>query len=398
MSAGGRRNALRRSSMTRCIAVLVTALLLAAPAALAQTTEQGSIRGYVKDAQGGVLPGVTIVARSATVGGVYTAVTDAEGFYRLLRLPPAQFSVSAELGGFSKFVREAIQIRAGMTIEIDIVMQVGGVAETVVVKAETPMLEVKTATQALNTSGELQRQLPLAANRNFASFFFLTPGVVSEENGSHFVHGATYDSQVLQVDGADLTSNLQAVTWYVQFSTEAIEDVQVKTAGMDASAPLTQGAVINIATRSGGNEFHGATGALFKAKAWMANNEPGGTVPRVRLFQPDSSLGGPILKDRAWFFGSHRYTGQRSTASGTADDLAMLAALVPNWKLQDATAGGNNYFVTATGQLSTRQTCSTSTTRTPPAGRAAATRLRSSRASKVVPRTAVGCPPSGRPR
>jgi hypothetical protein len=143
----------------------------------AQGTE-GSIRGYLHDEQGAVMPGVTVTATSPDVASAYTAVTDAEGHYRLLNLPPGTYAVSATLQGFSKFVRENIVMRAGFNLTLDIVMKVGVLEETTTVTAETPLLETSNPGQAVNVSDEMVRSIPLGGRKHWSEFLRFTPGVV----------------------------------------------------------------------------------------------------------------------------------------------------------------------------------------------------------------------------
>src|SRR5262245_34946767 len=148
-----RRSLGGRIALALCLAAI-------AAAADAQTSVEGSSRGYVRDEQGAVLPGVTVTARGATAAQTQTAVTDAGGYYRLLNLTPATYTVTAELQGFSRFARDQVIVRAGLTISVDIQLKLGTLEETVEVKAETPMLEVASTAQAVNISGEFQRALP----------------------------------------------------------------------------------------------------------------------------------------------------------------------------------------------------------------------------------------------
>ena len=138
------------------------------------------------------------------------------------------------------------------------------------------------------------------------------PGVVSTQNGAgkvfYYLHGADYSSLVMQVDGADMASTLQNTNGYMNLSTESIDDVQIKTGAVDASTPIGAGAVLSIVTKSGTNRLKGAAGIVYQDQSWNANNAPGGTTSALEIAQPDVSLGGPILKSRAWFFGVYRYT------------------------------------------------------------------------------------------
>ena len=131
-------------------------LLVCAVGHLSAQTTDGSIRGYVRDEQGGVLPGVTISATSPAAPTPFSAVTDQEGLFRLLDLPPGEYTVAAELQGFSKVARTNIVVRAGLTLGVDLVMKVGALEETITVQGETPLLETAKGGQSVNVSGEMQ--------------------------------------------------------------------------------------------------------------------------------------------------------------------------------------------------------------------------------------------------
>src|SRR5437867_10646195 len=131
-------------------------------------TGDGSLRGYVKDQQGGVLPGVTMTARSEVLLTPVVAVTDTSGYYRLNNLPPGTYVITAELPGFATHRREGVLMRAGSTFAIDIELTIGTVTETITVSGESPMLETSKPTSVLNIDGELLRAAPVTARRLFS--------------------------------------------------------------------------------------------------------------------------------------------------------------------------------------------------------------------------------------
>jgi hypothetical protein len=333
------------------------ALALSSGPALAQTSAEGSLRGHVKDQHGAVLPGVALKATSPTVPGEFTAVSDAGGYYRLLGLPPGEYTVTAELAGFAKLVRDNVDIRTGLNLGLELTMKVGAIAETVEVRLETPMLESTTAVQGVNISGEFQRSVPLSNRRHWSDFLALTPGVATQQSAgrtadSFTLRGATFDSHVIQIDGADMASTQQNATSYVHFATEAIEDVQVKTGGVDASAPLGFGAVMNIATKSGTNDFRGALNVFLQKKGWSDSNTPGGTSATLDTFLPEAALGGPIIPDRVWFFGSYRYERILAGVSRSANTIALLRALKPGFEPFDRKTTGHHVFAKVTAEVS----------------------------------------------
>ena len=316
------------------LGLLVT---LSIPAVLAAQTTQGGLRGYVKDPSGALLPGVIVTATSPDLIRPVTATTDAEGYYRLLNLPPGTYTVTAELQGFSTFRRDAILLRAGSTFQVDIDLKLGNLQETVTVTDETPMLDVSTAGNVLNIDGEFQKQLPIAARRNWTDFLEITPGVHSRpfDDGSgrmvYFGHATEHFAHVVQLEGMQAGNYNDFQLTYVQMGSDMIQDTQVKTGGADASTPMGTGLAINVVTKSGGNRLSGSAGFAFQPFEWNADNTPartafaldnairpfstcpnftcestGGSPVQSNIQQFDGSIGGPIERNRIWFFGSLR--------------------------------------------------------------------------------------------
>ncbi|MCA1585169.1 MAG: carboxypeptidase-like regulatory domain-containing protein [Acidobacteria bacterium] len=165
--------------MTRILGFALVALLMLPATVLAQITAEGSIRGVVRDEQGAVLPGVTITAMSPAAPRPVTAVSDAEGVYRLQNLLPGDYVIVAELQGFSRNERGGVVVTAGLNLTIDVSLKIGTLDETIQVTAEAPMLETESSSKAVNISGDLQRSLPLTSRKDFSDFLEVTPGVTA---------------------------------------------------------------------------------------------------------------------------------------------------------------------------------------------------------------------------
>jgi hypothetical protein len=323
--------------MPRWFTAAAVALVLLVPAGLSgQTGAQGSLRGYVKDAQGGALPGVTVTATSPDLIRPATAVTDGEGYYRLINLPPGTYVITAELTGFSSFRREGILLRAGATYAVDIELQLGALQETITVAGESPMIEVSKPGNVLNIDGEFQKELPIASRKNWTDFLEVTPGVHSRpfDDGSgrmvYFGHATEHFAHVVQLEGMQAGNYNDFQLTYVQMGSDMIQDTQVKTGGADASTPMGTGLAINVITKSGGNRFSGTAGFAYQPFDWNADNSSartafevddaiqvatcpnrecvstGGSPVQSQIKQFDGSFGGPIVRDRTWFFGAFR--------------------------------------------------------------------------------------------
>ena len=315
------------------------ALLVAAWPAAAQTTAGGSVHGVARDESGAVVPGVTVSATSRTVPGVFTTTTDPVGGYRLGDLPPGDYTIAAQLSGFARFLRASVSVQAGLNVEVDVVMRVGAVGETVEIVQDTPLLETRTATQAVNVSGELLRGMPILERREWFGALALAPGVTTADfAGSKliYVHGADQSANVVQIDGADVSAAANAGVTYINVNTDAIDDIQIKTAGIDASSPLGIGGIVNIAAASGTNQWRGAAAGSLQPRRWNDSNTPGGTSSTADQRQVDLSVGAPVAKDRIWAFAAYRYADISTGVSRTAAQIAALRSLVSDYQPFDS--------------------------------------------------------------
>ncbi len=323
------------------LALALTLLTSAGVPAFAQTGDGGLV-GYVKDDSGAVLPGVTVTATSAELIRPVTAVTDGAGYYRLLSLPPGTYTVTAELQGFATYRRAGIVMRAGSTFAVDIQMKLGSLSETITVLAETPMLDVNRPGNAMNIDGQLLRSVPLTARRIWSDAIDITPGVNSrtvDTGGGRIVYyarGAEVYNHSFNVDGAPASAFADGAATGLSLSGDAIADVEIKLGAVDASSPSTTGVVVNIVTPSGGNRIKGSVGFTFQPLDWNSNNTTkgeGGGVPTIQeVKQFDFSVGGPILKDRVWFFASGRAAWLVNGISRRAEEVANLKALKPDFE------------------------------------------------------------------
>jgi hypothetical protein len=207
----------------------------------------------------------------------------------------------------------------------------------------------------MNVSGEFQRAIPLAARRNFYDFLWMAPGTINNDNitsAAFYVNGADFGSHVIQLDGADIAAGVQSSTLYIFMGQDVLEDVQVNTGGVDASAPLGQGAIINMASQSGTNRFRTTANLIMERRSWTANNNPGGTSAAFDVFQPDISAGGPLVKNRSWMFGSYRYSNFQSNIARTADQLARMMAILPGALLPNNETISRQTFIKNNTRLS----------------------------------------------
>ena len=339
--------------MLRAVIGALVLPFLIAPPVTAQAPAGGRVSGLARDEHGGAIPGVLISARSDAAPGVYRTTTDRTGLYHLNDLPPAEYEITAELSGFATFRRPAVVVRAGLTATVDVTMNVGAVGETVEVRMETPLLETRHGGHAVNVSGDLLRSVPLTERREWYGAIGAIPGVVTADfSGSKlfYVRGSDVGMTLVQVDGADVTGAGKPGFNYLQLNTDAIDDIQIQTGGPSAASPLGSGGVVNIATASGTNRPKGAATLFLQPRSWNDSNQPGGTSAAVDQTQIDLSLGGPLLRDRVWAFGSFRHVDTSTGVSRSATQLAVMQSLVDGFVPIDTTNTARFWLVKITAQ------------------------------------------------
>jgi len=343
------------------ITVYVLSLTLWASSVAGQTGA-GGLRGYVKDDSGGVLPGVTVTARSSELLTPVVNVTDDTGLYRLNNLPPGTYVVTAELAGFATHRREGILVRAGQTFTIEIQLGLSTLSETITVSGESPMIETSKPTTSITLDRELIRAAPISSRRVFSDALDLAPGISSRnvDDGvgrrSYYFKGAVIFSHIFTLEGAPAGSFLDSSAHSIGFGGDTIQDTELKLSGVDAASPTGTGVVMNILAPRGGNQFKGSAIYDYQHVKWNSDNTksgaaPGGLPTAQSVKQADLSLGGPIVQDRIWFFASFRSARLTNGISRSAFNVANINALVPNFQPFDNFMDSNQPFVKVTAQL-----------------------------------------------
>jgi outer membrane receptor protein involved in Fe transport len=326
--------------MSRKSAPLATLLtlflcLVTAVAVFAQSqATTGNIEGRVLDPKGAAIPGATITATNQQTGLEKTTSSDSEGNYRLILLPPGQYTIRANAQGFSPAESRDVTVTVGGASSLDVKLSVGGASETVTVTGETPVVETNRTSVATTINQRSIENLPING-RNFQDFATLSPGVIRDPRGGDLSVGGqrgTFNS--LQVDGVDNNNTFfgQAlgrggVRPPYQFSEESVQEFQVNQNGFSAEFGRAGGAVINVVTKSGTNEFHGGAFEYFRDESLNSNdpvtkaNESRAGRPNkraaLRINQFGGRLGGPIKQNKAFFF--FTYDGQRSNVPQVLD-------------------------------------------------------------------------------
>ncbi|MDH4063653.1 MAG: TonB-dependent receptor [Acidobacteriota bacterium] len=350
----------------RFLAGIVLGLVLVplAGAALAQSGG-GALRGFVKDESGGVLPGVTVTAISPELIQPSVVVTDETGLYRLNNLPPGDYAIEAELAGFATTRREGILVRAGQTFTVDLQLGLSTLSETITVSGESPMIETSKATTAITLDRELIRAAPVTSRRLFSDALDLAPGIASRnvDDGvgrrAYYFKGAVIFSHVFTLEGAPAGSFLDSSAHSIGFGGDTVQDSELKLAGVDPASPTGTGVVMNIIAPRGGNQFRGAFVYDYQNVDWNADNTKGGSAPgglptAQSVKQFDFSVGGPIVRDRVWFFTAFRKADLTNGISRSDFNVQNVQINDPNFKNFDNFMESNQPFVKVTAQLNAK--------------------------------------------
>ena len=340
----------------RILFVLLLALLTL-PARTSAQSATGQVQGTVVDQSGAVLPGVAVTIANTATGAERQLVTDAEGRFAAPGLQVGPYEVTAALQGFATRRQEGLQVQVGQTITLQMEMSVAALTDTVTVSGRPPMIET-TRSQVSSVVNEIAiANLPVNG-RNFIDFVLLTPGVTRDvRTGDISFAGQRGTLNSLVVDGADNNNTFFGQTLGrtgsgrapYQFSQEAVQEFQVNTNAYSAEFGRAGGAVINVVTKSGTNEFDGSVFEFFRDRSLNANttiNESlGRPKPPYNYHQFGGVIGGPIARDRHFFF--LNYDGQRNKtpndvilnvpASAPRDPatlagIARLAPLAESWR------------------------------------------------------------------
>lgn len=330
-----------------CIGVLVLSLAVMASPGLAQSVSSARINGTVTDETGGALPGVTVTATSPALQvPEITTFTEADGTYRLVDLPAGVYRISYQLAGFSPFVREGVQLTVGFVASIDVNLSIGGLEQTVTVSGQSPVVDVTSTSASVAFTKEILDAVP--RGRDMQNIFAMAPGVTAatpDVGGSTMAERQDLSSYgvasqpKLQVEGMNVAMGADQNT-PIYFTDSTIQDVQIKTSGSDAEVS-TPGISMVAVLKSGSNEFHGTYSAAYQSGDWQSSNLDDtlraqgltATQPLKQLNDVAADLGGPIMRERLWFYGAYsrqsKTEGLLGFAAGPGADGVYLTGDEP---------------------------------------------------------------------
>jgi hypothetical protein len=309
---------------------LLAALFLLSGPAFGQTTT-GKLKGEVVDQADTPLAGVKMTLSSDSLLGTREIVTGEDGRFQYLALPPGTYRVDVEKEGFKTIIRTNLVISLGKTINIKLVMELPEIGETVEVIDRRPLIDTESTTQSLSLNADFLKNLP--SGRSFQDVVQFLPGVTG--GGNPNINGGTSQSNQYYLDGSNTTDPVTG-TFSMNFNFDAIEDLEVITAGYDARYNQGLGGTINIVTKSGGNTFEGTFSGYYETSGLQAAGNRYNSQRRSDFdsLEGNASLGGPIIKDRFWFYLAYQYNWSRALPASNIDngrDFALFPLSPRTW-------------------------------------------------------------------
>jgi Carboxypeptidase regulatory-like domain len=314
-----------KARATICLALV---LFFIAPLAFTQSKETGAIVGKITDEEGSGLPGVTVTIASPNLMGTRTATTNAQGEYRVPALPPGEYTVKAELQGFQTVLQENVRLTTTTRLTIDITLKQSAVEEQVTVIAQSPTVDIKsTETASVTLTNELLRNVPYS--QFTSSLVNMAPGV-TPDNMADSAYGAQDGTGIAySMDGVNVADPEGGTAW-VFVDHNIIEEAKVMGIGLPAEYGNFTGVIFNIVTKSGGNQFSGHMEFDYQGKKddspsgfWQQDNNqdyladfPDFSNPLYKFYDANVHLGGPIKKDKIWFYQGFQFQHFEDYAAG----------------------------------------------------------------------------------
>ena len=279
---------------------IISVFLVCALFSAAQITQTGTLNGTVYDEEKQPLPGVTVSIKSpALILPQMEVVTTERGIFRFPALPPGEYTVTFTLEGFKTLIREQVRVTVGVTTTLDIALEQTAIEESITVTGQSPTVDIQRTSMAVNLTKEILQNLPAA--RNLGTYFNMAPGVTSST-----VHGSSERDNTYNIDGVNVTDPVTG-TQAGSFSIDIMEELSVQTGGLPAEYGSVRGGVVNVVTKSGGNKLSiGALGYYESKNLQSVNNK--GTIFEGQKsgseynYEPSLTVGGPLIKDKIWFF------------------------------------------------------------------------------------------------
>lgn len=286
----------------------VFVLMVLVPASMAQTSS--TISGTVHDKQGLAVAGAEVHVTSSELAIDRSATTDADGTYQLAALPPGIYTVKVSKDGFQAEVFKDLEVTLNRTLVYDIVLQIGSMSQTIEVGSSVPLLDTTISSTGSTITPQQIEDMPING-RNYLDLLQLVPGVsLNRQNdpagdNATPILGERGGNTLYLIDGLPNRDNFNGGP-SAQFNQDSILEFQVVTGGYKAEFGHASGGVVNVVTRGGTNDWHGGLSTFYRSSAFDSSDIPGSSsgAPFLNRWDPTAYVGGPILKDRVFFFGS----------------------------------------------------------------------------------------------
>ncbi|HET7219109.1 MAG TPA: TonB-dependent receptor [Vicinamibacterales bacterium] len=334
---------------------LVAGVTLIAPAITSGQAVTGTLLGNITDASGGTVPGATVTATEVKTNTSRTVVSNETGYYIFSSLQNGTYEVSAELQGFRKVIRKDVKVDVNTTVRVDLTLEVGQMSEAVTVSAESPILQTDRTDTGRILESKMVTELPLTFNRNFQGLLVTVPGATrpfrphsqffnSQDSLGTEINGQPRMANNTLIEGLDNNHKTGLLAVIIP-SPDALETVSVSTSNYDAEFGRSGGAVTNVTIKSGTNYFKGSGFFYGNTEATSASDYFTHLKAPTKFAQGGFTIGGPIQRNRLFFFGDYQRT---------IDNLGyVVRATVPTMAMRngDFSAVANGIYDPLTGAV-----------------------------------------------
>ncbi len=310
-------------------ALVVVIALLMVTSVHAQTTT-GRLIGTVVDDTGAALPGVTVtIASPVLIGGAQTKITDGAGDFAFIGVAPGNYTVKVDLSGFVSQERSEVKVPLGGAASVIIEMPMGTFGGEIEVMAETPVVDpTQVNTGIVLDENYLQNSAIGSGNRGYQSVLSQAPGVSGGSNPRVF--GSSQRENAYYVDGVNTTDPVTA-TFGTNFNFDAIQEIQFQTGGFEAEYGMATGGIVNLVTKSGGNQFSGTLDIRYRNDSFNTSGDHFDASTQNTAFQDiGATFGGPIARDKLWFFASYEWVN--SEAPRPAPPTPAISTATFRWR------------------------------------------------------------------
>lgn len=316
--------------LTLMIAVLLTAGALGASAQSNAT--DGALDGFVRDPSTAMVPGARIIALSLGTNQAHETTSDEQGYFRFPLLQVGEYQLLVSASGFADYQRTGLRLSVGTQARVDVELAVGGASETVQVTADTSMVMAGQGASGAVLNEEAVRSLPITS-RNVYNFHLVGPGVKGLPSTgfgtTQFLVGG-HNRMAWSMDGIDNTQRRTNRQIRLVISTpENVEEMQVLSGAYSAEFGRAAGGVINVISRSGSNAYHGGAMSLFRPNQWAARPPLAAVKPDQKWWMVQANSGGPIVRDRVFYFANYEYNPLKLPQPVTINPAAAAAIGIP---------------------------------------------------------------------